>query len=90
MDEQDTPGTRDEPGPIDRGSAEYPSDQVAAILRDRIASGTYPPGSRLPSNVAFADELGTAPRTVRRAIARLADQGLVEVKPGWGSFVAKR
>jgi DNA-binding GntR family transcriptional regulator len=81
---------QDTPGPIDRGSAQYPSDQVAAIIRGRIASGHYPPGARLPSNVAFAEELGTAPRTVRKAIATLAAEGLVEVKPGWGTFTAAK
>jgi GntR family transcriptional regulator len=89
MDGQDTADNPDA-GAVDRGSAAYPSEQIAAVIRQRIASGEYPAGSRLPSNVAFAEQLGTAPRTVRKAIAMLAAEGLVEIKVGWGSFVAQR
>ena len=31
-----------------------------------------------------------ASRTVRKALAPLAAEGLIETKPGWGTFIAKR
>ena len=87
MAHQDTPG--DGGDPIDRGSADTPSEQVGAILRARIASGQYAPGSRLPSNTSLAQEFGVANRTVRKALAPLEAEGLIEVKPGWGTFIAR-
>jgi DNA-binding GntR family transcriptional regulator len=84
---QDTPDT---PGPIDRGTAATPSEQVTAIVRARITSGEYPPGSRMPSVNTLAQEFGVATRTVRKALAPLAAEGLIETRPGWGTFVAKR
>jgi DNA-binding GntR family transcriptional regulator len=89
MAHQDTPGDGDG-GPIDRGAAATPSEQVTAILRARITSGQYPSGTRVPSNTTLAQELGVANRTVRKALTLLADEGLIETKPGWGTFVASR
>jgi len=34
---------------IDHGSAEFPYLQLARILRGRIRSGEFPPGSKLPT-----------------------------------------
>ena len=86
MGQQDTP---DPPGPIDRGRPETPSEQIGAIVRGRITSGQYPPGTRLPSTTTLAQEFGVATRTVRKGLAPLADEGLIETRPGWGTFVAK-
>ena len=87
MAERDTP---DPPSPIDRGSPETPSEQITAIVRGRIASGDYAAGTRMPSTTTLAQEFGVATRTVRKALAPLADEGLIETRPGWGTFVAKR
>jgi DNA-binding GntR family transcriptional regulator len=85
VSKQGTPGT---PGdPINRGSTDTPSEQVTAIVRARIKSGQYPPGSRLPSNNTLSQELGVATRTVRKGLAPLVDEGLIVTKAGWGTFV---
>jgi GntR family transcriptional regulator of abcA and norABC len=86
MSDQHTP---DPPGPIDRGRPETPSEQITAIVRGRITSGEYPPGTRTPSTTTLAQEFGVAPRTVRKALAPLIADGLIETRPGWGTFVAK-
>ena len=86
----DTPGEDDDRGPINRASPLTPSEQVAAIVRARIESGEYAPGSRLPSNTTLSQELGVANRTVRKALAPLVDEGLIETVAGWGTFVARR
>ena len=61
--------------------------QLAAILRDRIATGAIT--ARLPSERDLHQEFGTAPMTARKAIRLLADEGLVETVPGRGTFVKK-
>lgn len=48
------------------------------------------PGDRLPSIGSLAQEYDLAPVTVRKAITRLRDEGLIESRVGWGTFVTAR
>jgi DNA-binding transcriptional MocR family regulator len=61
------------------------SDRIVAGLRRWIASA--PPGARVPSNRALVAEYGASPVTVQKAMAHLARLGLVESRPGAGTFV---
>ncbi|MFF8953901.1 GntR family transcriptional regulator [Streptomyces sp. NPDC014940] len=63
--------------------------QAHAILADRIRSGVYPPGSRVPSVVALSEELGISTPTAQKALRQLRDDGLTYTVPGFGSYVAK-
>lgn len=63
--------------------------QVADLLRERIESGVYAPGSALPSEPVLADELGVSRPTVNLALRNLRTAGLVKVKRGSGTFVRK-
>ena len=65
------------------------SDLVIA-LRSRIARGSYPPGSRLPSLSALTSEFGVSAITVRRALRELTYEGLVEGHQGLGVFVKSK
>src|SRR5262249_19093303 len=51
-------------------------DQVEQILREAIAAGRFP-GSRLPTEVVLADQLGVSRETVRRATEKLQRDGLL-------------
>ncbi len=64
--------------------------QLADGLRQRIASGEYPPRTAIPSITRLCQETGLAVGTVRKAVAVLAAEGLVVTVPGKGSFVVKR
>ncbi|MFD0772701.1 GntR family transcriptional regulator [Streptomonospora algeriensis] len=72
---------------IDREGPVPPYRQIAAILRNRIADGTIPPGRRIPSLVELEDEFQAARDTLRKAIQVLKDEGLVETVQGMGIFV---
>jgi len=74
---------------VDHDAPEPPYLQVAATLRGRIQSGQLPPGARVPSITALMGEFGIARNTARRAIEVLKDEGLVTVRQGWGTFVAR-
>ena len=52
-------------------------------LRERIIDGTYPQGTRL-MEVALADTLGISRTPIREAMARLAEEGLLERVPSGG------
>jgi DNA-binding GntR family transcriptional regulator len=63
------------------------ADRVYAHLRRRIRELALPPGAPLrKEEIALA--LGVSRAPVSEAVARLAEEGLVEVFPQHGSFVA--
>ena len=44
---------------VTRNSVVPPWQQIADVLRQRIASGEYPPGRKVPSIIARSDEVGS-------------------------------
>lgn len=63
--------------------------QIAAILRQAIKRGDYPPGRQIPSETRLMQEHGVARLTARKAVRVLVDEGLVEVVTGRGAYVAE-
>jgi DNA-binding FadR family transcriptional regulator len=61
---------------------------VEEELRARIAGGAWAVGARVPSERQLADEFGVARNTVRKALASLAEAGLISATIGRGTFVA--
>ncbi|MEU7617160.1 winged helix-turn-helix domain-containing protein [Micromonospora rifamycinica] len=61
--------------------------QLAAVLRAGILDGTYPPGALLPSETRLSQEHGVGRGTVRRAVAELRAEGLVDAASGRGTRV---
>jgi DNA-binding GntR family transcriptional regulator len=61
--------------------------QLADILRHRIGSGSFIEGEMLPSAAALAQTYVVGTDTVRRALAVLRLEGLVDTVPKLGSFV---
>jgi len=61
-----------------------------AVLREiiaLIASGTYSPGQRLPAERELCLRLDVSRGTLRKALANLADLGVVSIKPNSGVYV---
>lgn len=56
-------------------------------IRSRIASRSYPPGTRLPSVRAQARAMGFSVSTVVEAYERLAAEEIVRARPGSGFYV---
>ena len=63
--------------------------QIVNTLRGNIASGVYPPGSRLPSVRDLALEAGVNPNTMQRALAELERSGLVNSQRTAGRFITE-
>jgi GntR family transcriptional regulator len=72
---------------IDHRSDRSVYQQIADELRQRISSGQYEPGSKLPSETELVEEYDVTRITVRRALAVLAGEGLTESQRGRGVFV---
>ena len=60
---------------------------IVRTISDRIASGVYGPGAKLPSEAQLCVEFAVSPMTVRRALVILADKGVVAAEQGRGTFV---
>ncbi|MER6280808.1 MULTISPECIES: GntR family transcriptional regulator [Streptomyces] len=63
------------------------SDQLFAVLRDRILGGGLPPGSALTAERDLAAEFGVNRHAVREAVKRLQQARLVEVSHGGRTLV---
>jgi DNA-binding FadR family transcriptional regulator len=63
---------------------------IAEELRVDITSGRFPVGGRLPTEAELAERFGVNRHTVRRGVAALAAEGLVEARRGSGRGGAGR
>lgn len=73
----------------DLGDPRPPYLQIADDLRRQIKTGRYQPGDRLPSLPAMSATYSSAAETVRRALGRLRDEGLVATQSTRGTFVLR-
>jgi DNA-binding GntR family transcriptional regulator len=60
---------------------------VFAALKEKIESGELQPGEQMPTLRQISEDYGIAQTTARKVIDALAREGLVEIKPRWGTFV---
>jgi GntR family transcriptional regulator len=64
--------------------------RIADTIRAQITSGEYPPGARLPGLPALAAAHQASLVTVRLALARLRQEGLIMSRQGTGNFVREQ
>jgi GntR family transcriptional regulator len=64
--------------------------KISEQLREKIVENRYLPGEQLPSEQQLMQQFQVSRITVRRAIANLVSQGLVESQQGKGVFVKNR
>lgn len=60
---------------------------IAAIIRREISKGNYREHERLPASRQMADTYGVARNTLREALGQLEREGLIETRPGSGTYV---
>ncbi len=64
--------------------------RVAEELRHGVRSGTYPPGSRLPTIAELCRTHGVSEIVIRHAVALLRIEGMVDTRRGGGTVVRMR
>lgn len=64
------------------------ADLVFEQLRDLIYIGRLKPGERIPAERSLAETMRVSRPTVREAVSRLANQGLLTQRQGQGTFVS--
>jgi DNA-binding FadR family transcriptional regulator len=74
----------------DLGPLRHPQlyERIGARLVDWIREGRFAANERLPSERELATRLGVSRSSIREAIGSLQLEGLLETRPGAGSFVA--
>jgi GntR family transcriptional regulator len=61
--------------------------QIVTAIREKIADGTFPPGSQLPSETQLIREFAVSRPTVVRALQVLQLRGFISREHGKGSYV---
>jgi GntR family transcriptional regulator len=64
--------------------------QIAEDLRRQIEAGELRPGEQLRTEIELRDHYNASRNTIRDAIKLLITRGLVETRPGQGTFVVER
>jgi GntR family transcriptional regulator len=64
--------------------------QIAEDLRQKIESGELGHGAQLPTELELREQHEASRNTVRDAIKLLITRGLVETRPGQGTFVVEK
>src|SRR6516162_2826876 len=60
--------------------------KIAQDLREKIESDVIVPGDQLPTELVLRDQYGASRNTIRDAVRLLMSLGLVETRPGQGTF----
>lgn len=64
--------------------------KITNDLREIIGSGKWKAGDLFPTDKDLMEKYGVSSTTVRRAVAQLVHEGLLERKPGKGTFIKER
>jgi len=62
-------------------------EEIVEQLKDMISSGSLKPGDRLPAEREMAESLGVSRASVREALTALEAIGILDIRPGEGTFV---
>lgn len=73
---------------IEHNSGVPVSAQVIDQVKYLVVSGALPPGERIPSVRALAQELKLNPTTVARIYRQLEAEGIIYTQRGSGTFIA--
>ncbi len=63
--------------------------RIASDLRQEIETGQLAPGGQLPTELELRERFNASRNTIRDAVKTLIALGLIETRPGQGTFVTK-
>lgn len=65
------------------------SEQIFSYIKDRIATGIWKPGDKIPSENELCKQMGVSRISVRAAISKLESLGILKGIRGKGTFVCE-
>jgi GntR family transcriptional regulator len=77
------------PFPIELKTGSPVSEQLVYAVKKAVISGRMQVGDKFPSVRTLSQELRINPNTAHKVIAALINEGLLAVRPGIGTVVAK-
>lgn len=72
---------------VDRSSPIPAYYQIAVDIHQRIANGEWRAGDKIPPEIDLAEGYEVSRMTMRKALGQLANEGILDRKPGNGTFV---
>ena len=66
------------------------STEIAELITNSILMGEIKPGDKIPTEVELTQQLGVGRNSIREAIKMLTFMGLLEIRRGEGTFVARK
>lgn len=73
---------------LDENSSEPLYTQMEKLLREKIESGEWQKGDKLPTEMELSNKFKVSRITVRKALGSLVHQGLIVKRSGKGTFVS--
>jgi DNA-binding LacI/PurR family transcriptional regulator len=73
---------------ITKAPKEPKYEALANCMKSWIARNQVPPGTKLPNNRYLAQFFNVTPVTINRSLQKLAQQGLLDLKKGSGTYIA--
>ena len=64
--------------------------QIEQILKSKLISGEFSPGDQIPTEQELCNTYQVSGITVKKALSNLAREGLLDRKPGKGTFVTDK
>jgi len=64
--------------------------KVYITLRNQLLGGAFPPAQPIPGEHQLSERFGVSRVTIRRTLKRLQDEGLIDRRPGVGTFPVPR
>lgn len=73
--------------PLATGQRESQAGRIARLLVDRIKDGTYPVGTRIPSERVLSQEFAVSRPVIREALSNVSALDILDVQMGRGAYV---
>lgn len=70
-----------------REASRLKADEIIHYVHERIESGDWPDGYKIPTEKSISSQFAAARNTVRKALSQLESEGIIERHVGRGTFV---
>lgn len=70
-----------------RQASQVKVDEITDFVKQKVDSGEWQPGSQMPTEKILIEQFSAARNTVRKALAKLENQNVIEKFVGKGTFI---
>ena len=70
-----------------REASQHKAGEIVNFIEEKVASGDWPSGYKIPTEKSLIKQFSAARNTVRKALAKLEGEGVIRRHVGRGTFV---